>query len=129
MLPRIQNNEAIIWFLFLKEKPNDPIGVLEYRIKKKEGYHEEDRGFWLAESFWGKGLMSEAVACGNDYIFDVVGTQKLDLQNYKDNQGSHRVKEKTGAHFVRTEIQKWRGKDREVEIWELTADNWRKFKA
>jgi RimJ/RimL family protein N-acetyltransferase len=126
-LPRMQKSKALLWLLFLKETPEAPIGRLDYRLERMPN-DQEDRGFWLAEPCWGKGLMSEAVVCGNDYIFDILGHKKISMQNYTDNIGSHRVKEKTGAKLLKTTTEKWRGEDREVEIWELTAEDWRKFR-
>ncbi|HPD83499.1 MAG: GNAT family N-acetyltransferase [Alphaproteobacteria bacterium] len=127
-LPDMLGGKALLWTIFLKDQPDDPIGRLDFRIIHTQP-EQGDRGFWLAEPFWGLGLMTEAVACLNDYVFDVLGRDKITVQNYVDNIGSHRVKEKTGSVLIRTEIQKWRDQGREVEVWELTADNWRKFKS
>ena len=126
-LPRMKAGKGATWVLFLKESPKEPIGRLDlfYELKDERESH---RGFWLAEPYWGKGYMSEAVYATNDYAFDVVGMKEMRFDNYADNVGSHRIKEKTGAKFIRAEEQKWRGEDREMEIWELTAENWRKFK-
>ncbi|MEM9469552.1 MAG: GNAT family protein [Pseudomonadota bacterium] len=112
-----------IWTILFE---NQPIGSIGIKANQNEG--GKDRGFWLSEQFWGRGIMSEAVSAVNDFTFDVLRIKKITLKNFIDNVGSHRVKEKTGATLLHSEKQKWRGKYREMEIWELTAENWRKFK-
>lgn len=123
-MPRIAKGETFMWSILLK---GEFIGLIEYRAIKKEG-EQEDRGFWLAEPYWKQGYMSEAVTAVNDFIFFGLKKERISVQNYADNAGSHRVKEKTGSRFLDTQTEKWRGKDREVELWELTAENWRKFR-
>jgi len=44
--------------------------------------------------------MIEAVAAVNDFAFDVLGLDRLILNNAEGNTGSHRVKEKSGATIV-----------------------------
>lgn len=126
-LPRMQKGTALLWALVLKFAPDEAIGRLDFRTEPWED-DQEERGFWLAEPYWGQGLMTEAVSCLNDYVFDVLGREKITVQNYSDNIGSHRVKEKTGAVLIETKKTTWRGQDREIEIWELSAENWKKFK-
>lgn len=126
-LPRMEKGAGMFWALVLKSAPDEAIGRLDFRLEPWEG-DQEERGFWLAEPYWGQGLMTEAVTCLNDYVFDVLGRDKITVQNYSDNIGSHRVKEKTGAVLIDTKKSKWRGQDREIEIWELSAQNWKKFK-
>lgn len=86
------------------------------------------RGFWLAQEHQGKGYMTEAVFAVNTYIFDVLGVEKLIIKNARDNKGSHRVKAKTGAVLIGVEPSpgKYLGDYEEQEIWELTADNFRR---
>lgn len=127
VLPRIKAGTAMMWSICLKENTAHPIGLIEYRLKC-EAHHDGDRGFWLAEPYWRQNLMTEAVSALNDYVFDVLGRKKIRVQNYTDNTSSHRVKEKTGTTLLETKIVQWRGEDRETEIWELTSEDWRKFK-
>jgi RimJ/RimL family protein N-acetyltransferase len=125
VMPQIKKGETFVWTLNLKENPDTAIGLIEYRHITDR---DDNRGFWLAESYWKKGFMTEAVSAVNDYVFDILGQDKMTLQNYSDNIGSHRVKEKTGALLIKTEATQWRGENRMNEIWELTAENWKKFK-
>ena len=45
------------WGLFLNERPTEVIGCLELWRPGTP----ENRGFWLARKYWGRGLMTEAV--------------------------------------------------------------------
>lgn len=126
-IPRMQNGEGASWAINLKNGEDNPIGRVDLFYTLTDDRHSH-RGFWLAEPYWKQGLMSEAIIAINNFAFDVAKMKIMRLENFTDNEGSHRVKEKTGARLVGTKIQQWRGKDREVEIWELTADNWRKFR-
>lgn len=126
-IPRMKNGEGASWAINLKDGNENPIGRIDLFYELTDDRHSH-RGFWLAEPYWKQGLMSEGIMAVNDFAFNIAGMKTMRLENFSNNEGSHRVKEKTGAQLVRTEIQKWRGEDREVEIWELTANNWRKFK-
>ena len=124
VMPQIEKGETFVWTLNLKINPNDPIGLIEYRHITDR---EDNRGFWLAEPYWKQGLMSEAVSAVNDFIFIDLGVDKIIVCNVKSNEGSRRVKEKTGAKFIGTKQMKHH-RSEETEIWELTAENWKKFK-
>jgi hypothetical protein len=58
----------------------------------------------------------------------VLGVERLIIKNARDNKGSHRVKAKTGAVLLGVESStgKYLGDFNEQEIWELTADNFRR---
>jgi [ribosomal protein S5]-alanine N-acetyltransferase len=121
-----QGKNRWFWSIFLKENLADMIGVVELWREGKP----ENRGFWLAKKHWGKGLMTEAVTPVMDYAFNELGFEKLIFSNARGNIGSRKVKEKTGATFVRFEPAKFvDSKYTEREVWELTKENWVKFKA
>ncbi len=126
VLPLIEKGETYVWTLNLKDKPNEPIGLIEYRHVTDR---DDNRGFWLAEPYWKQGLMTEAVSAVNEFIFDDLKVQRIIVCNFKGNEASRRVKEKTGAVYIGTcEKPHHEGKIKS-EMWELTAENWRKFKA
>lgn len=53
-------------------------------------------GYWLAEEYWGQGIMTEAVRriCGEAFEkFDIV---RIHAEPFADNAGSRRVLEKAG---------------------------------
>lgn len=111
------------WGIFLKENPNELIGSIGL-------FHPgipENRGFWLARKFWGKGFMTEAVKPVMDFAFDVLNLDELIFANAVQNKASHRVKEKTGATLIEVRPGKYVDKNiTEQEIWKLTKKDWKK---
>ncbi len=55
-----------------------------------------EMGYWLAEPFWGRGIMSEAVARFADYGFEQFGLVRIYAEPYAHNAASCRVLEKAG---------------------------------
>lgn len=125
VLPNVESGKTLLWALRLKDKPDEPIGMIEFR--KNPVNRDDNRGFWLAEPYWRQGLMTEAVSAVNDYIFDKLDIKKIIICNFEGNEGSRRVKEKTGATYIGL-CEKSHHAGGKTEIWELTSENWNKFK-
>lgn len=53
-------------------------------------------GFWLAEPFWNKGIMTEAVQRFTEYAFDKFPLNRIYAEPYVTNPASARVLEKAG---------------------------------
>lgn len=53
-------------------------------------------GYWLAEEYWGKGLMSSAVQSACIIGFEDLGLVKISAHVFSTNIGSRRVLEKCG---------------------------------
>ena len=56
-------------------------------------------GYWLAEEYWGKGIMSEGVAAFVDYCFEKFWLTRMFASVYANNPASARVLEKIGLVF------------------------------
>ena len=69
--------------------------------------------------------MTEAVVAVNDFAFDVLGLEHLLLNNAEQNQGSHRLKEKSGAVVIeiKENVPFISGSFRSVQ-WKLTHEAW-----
>lgn len=55
-----------------------------------------EMGYWLAEPFWGRGIMSEAVREMVQYAFDHFDIIRLYARPFSSNSASQRVLEKAG---------------------------------
>ena len=55
-----------------------------------------EMGFWLAEPYWGKGIMTEAVKRFTEYAFERFDLQRIFAEPYISNPASARVLEKAG---------------------------------
>ncbi len=53
-------------------------------------------GYWLGEAYWGRGIMTDAVARLTQHLFDEVKLLRAFALPLADNQGSIRVLEKAG---------------------------------
>lgn len=116
-----QGKDQWMWGLFEKENPANLIGCVHLWRKGRP----ENRGFWLARPFWGKGYMTEAVWPVMNYAFDELGFDTLIFANAVGNSRSRRVKEKTGAKLLRVEAAQFVDPTlTHHEIWELKREDW-----
>jgi RimJ/RimL family protein N-acetyltransferase len=121
VLPK-QGNDHWIWGIVLKAGPPGVIGVVDLWRSDTT----ENRGFWLAREFWGRGYMTEATDAVTDYAFDVLGFETLVLSNALGNLRSRRVKEKAGAVLVRLEPAEFVNPAyKQREVWALTKQAWK----
>lgn len=56
-------------------------------------------GYWLAEDFWGQGIMTEAVKMICAEAFDRLDIVRIFAEPFEHNQGSRRVLEKSGFTY------------------------------
>ena len=53
-------------------------------------------GYWLAEPFWGRGIITAACRTLTDYAFETYGLKRVEAAVFSPNVASHRVLEKCG---------------------------------
>jgi RimJ/RimL family protein N-acetyltransferase len=119
-LPAIDRGDEWHWTLRLSDAPEQLIGAISL--------HRSDhvnRGFWLAQSWQGKGLMTEAVCATNDFWFDVLEFDVLRAPKAIENIASRRVSGKTGMRIVATCESEYVCERLLTEMWEITAREWR----
>jgi [ribosomal protein S5]-alanine N-acetyltransferase len=122
----LQGKDKWDWGIFLREQPTELIGSVGLWRPGKP----ENRGFWLGRKYWGRGIMTEAVAPVMDYAFAELGFEQLVFANAKGNARSRRVKEKTGARLLRVEPAQFVNPAyTEHEVWELTKGEWLRQRA
>src|SRR5579862_7288921 len=123
-LPAIARENQWTWTLRLKQKPEQVIGAIDLRRGD-----EDNRGFWLGVDWQRQGLMSEACTWVNDYWFDALGFWLMRVAKAADNTASHRISEKQGMRLVGLKEKDYVSGRLPTEIWEITADEWRNWKA
>jgi len=64
-----------------------------------EEHQSTELGYCISRACWGKGYMSEAVSAMIEYLFDVVGLNRIVARHYPENIASGRVMEKCGMAF------------------------------
>lgn len=123
-LPQAAHGESWHWTLRLKSAPDQVIGVIN--LRKGTGNH---RGFWLGLDWQGHGLMSEACVWVNDYWFGTLGFPVLRVAKAAGNHASRRISERQGMRLVGTAMKDYVAGRMESEVWEITAEEWRTWKA
>lgn len=114
------------WFWAITERgvSDELIGLVEL---VRHG-RPENRGFWLARPFWGRGYMGEALEPITEYAFNQLGFEKLLFDNAVGNHRSRRIKQRTPARkigefprqFVDPALTS-------AELWEITKEEWANF--
>jgi ribosomal-protein-alanine N-acetyltransferase len=61
--------------------------------------HTATVGYWLSEEFWGRGIMTEAVAAFTDFCFENFPLRRISAEVFANNPASARVLEKAGFVF------------------------------
>ncbi len=120
-LPAMERGEQWHWSIRLKSEPDQMIGSIS--LMKAEN---QNRGFWLGLPWQGRGLMTEASKAVTDYWFDVLGFPLLRVPKAVVNTASRRISEKSGMRVVGVEDRDYVSGRLETEIWEITAEEWRK---
>jgi len=119
-LPAIARGEAWHWTLRLKTAPAQLIGFISLVNRENE-----NRGFWLAPEWQGRGLMTEACDAVTDYWFNVLQFPVLRVPKAVTNAASRRISEKQGMRVIATEENDYVSGRLRTEIWEITAEEWR----
>ena len=118
LLPAVAADEQLSWAITLKELGTELIGAIDYL---HEATHTGNRGFWLAEEFWGRGLMTEAVAAVEGYIFGELAVTSMIVTNAQANTASSRLKHRIGARLIEVRDDSYATGTYPTEVWEITA--------
>ncbi len=86
-------NWAIVW-----KETGHVIGNIA-AVELHTSAESADIGYCLGRAFWGRGIMPEALRAVMDYLFDVVGMQRVAARHAVDNPKSGRAMEKAGMHL------------------------------
>lgn len=89
-------------FAFAITIDNKAIGSIGAFRQKNIHRHTAEIGYYIAEEYWGKGLMTEAVKQICSYIFDKSNIVRIYADPFSYNKASCRVLEKTGFLYEGT---------------------------
>ena len=76
--------------------PTEAIGGIGLRLGVDVHRKTAELGYWLGEPFWGRGIVSEALAAFTRYAFETFDLQRIYAEPFADNAASVRVLEKAG---------------------------------
>jgi len=74
----------------------EAIGGIGLTIGTDVHRYTAELGYWLAEPFWGKGIMTEAIKQFTTYAFENFKLHRIYAEMYTSNLASARVLEKAG---------------------------------
>ena len=96
----IENDKTFAIVLKSNNKVIGSLGIEEYGMEEAltefYDYIGREIGYVLSKSYWGKGIMPEAVKAVIDYLFKVLNFDFLTCGYYDFNSQSKRVQEKCG---------------------------------
>lgn len=92
------------------------IGLEEFEPKDPHGEEVQGReiGYVLSKTYWGRGLMPEAVNAVIGYCFDTLHFDYVTCSHFKRNEQSRRVIEKCGFQFLQESFFDTRYGTREI---------------
>ncbi len=73
---------------------SEAIGCIGLRLGVDVHRKTAELGYWMGEPFWGRGIMSEAVAGFVGYAFETFDLQRIYAEPFENNPASIRVLEK-----------------------------------
>ena len=82
--------------VFAIEIDGEAVGSIGYFPQTATERHCAEVGYWLAEEYWGRGIMNAAVRVLSEYIFKNTEILRLFATPYGHNAASMRVLEKAG---------------------------------
>lgn len=114
--------------IMLKEK-SKIIGTIRFECHECGKIKYAERGFFLSQEHWNKGIMSEASSAINNFIFGTTDAQEIWAYNSTQNKKSRKIKEK--QNFKMKEILKTKHPyhcgDKQEEKWILKKSDWIKL--
>ena len=93
-LTRVFKQQPATFFAIANEK--EAIGSIGLTFGENIHRYTAELGYWLAEPFWNKGIMTEAVSKFTDFAFERFELNRIFAEPYADNTASVRVLEKAG---------------------------------
>ena len=82
--------------VFALATPREAIGGIGLGLNKDVHRLTAEMGYWLAEPYWGKGIMTETVVKFTEYAFERFGLVRIYAEPYAYNPASCRLLEKAG---------------------------------
>ena len=94
-LPHYVEDNYYHWTITLKSNGDEPIGDIAV-VRQDEKTSMAHIGYSLGRKWWHQGITSEALKAVMDYLFDVVGLNRVAACHDANNPKSGRVMEKAG---------------------------------
>ncbi|WP_028693932.1 GNAT family N-acetyltransferase [Pseudomonas cremoricolorata] len=118
-LPAMAEGREWHWMIRLRDDAECVVGSIS--LYDEPG---NNRGFWLAPQWWGRGYMREACRVVNRYWFETLGRPVMQVPKAVANTASRKVSEHEGMRRVAVQEGEFVAGSMSVEIWEMTRAEW-----
>lgn len=108
------------------EVAGEAVGAIGLNVGADVERYSAEVGYWLGEAFWGRGIMTEALALVTDRAFARLNLLRLFALPFADNAPSVRVLEKAGyvrEGLLRSSAVKF-GRPRDQLIYARVNEGW-----
>ena len=95
------NKNYYHWAILLKDNGDDPIGDIAV-VGMKEAVSMAHIGYCIGRAWWHRGITSEALKAVMDFLFDIVGINRIEARHDPRNPNSGKVMEKCGMKYEGT---------------------------
>jgi RimJ/RimL family protein N-acetyltransferase len=105
----------------------EAVGAIGYVPGMDVERYSAEIGYWLGESYWGRGIVTEALQLVTEYVFTTGNLLRLFALPFADNVGSMRVLEKAGyvrEATLRSSSVK-NGRPRDQALYARINEHWR----
>lgn len=89
------------WAIVIKDNGDEPIGDIAV-VEIKEKASVAHIGYCISNDWWNKGITSEALRAVIDFLFDVVGFNRVEARHDSNNPNSGKVMQKCGMKYEGT---------------------------
>ncbi len=89
------------WAIVLKENGDEPIGDIAV-VHMNEEVSMMHIGYCIGRKWWHQGITSEALKAVMDFLFDVVGANRIESRHDPRNSNSGKVMQKCGMKYEGT---------------------------
>lgn len=93
-LANVFEQQPVTFFAIANEQ--EAIGSIGLMLGEDVHRYTAELGYWLAEPFWNRGIMTEVVSKFNDFAFERFELNRIFAEPYTNNTASVRVLEKSG---------------------------------
>ncbi|MDE7390779.1 MAG: GNAT family N-acetyltransferase [Lachnospiraceae bacterium] len=97
-----ENKEFYSWAISLKDNPDNPIGSISVVEPISDKICKAHIGYCISKKHWHKGITSEALDAVINFLFNVVGVNKIEARHDPNNPNSGKVMKKCGMKFEGT---------------------------
>ncbi len=78
---------------------DEAIGSIGFSLGQDVHRYTAELGYWLAEPYWNRGIITEAIQAVTNYAFEKLELVRIYAEPYDSNPASSQVLEKNGFQY------------------------------